>query len=177
VLLATAVVASMLVLSAAPAVAKPKTQDLCKGGGWATLVDDNGDPFSDQKDCSVFAKSGGTPAPPPPPLPECTVTGTDGDSARQFVEAGEVYCALGGVDIVDQIELGGVFIGGEGNDSANYVYGTFYGGSGDDHANNLGEAGQTIGSPLFDGGPGSDSLTDAWYGTIVSVETVTNDNR
>ena len=54
--------AAMLPGVAAAKSVKAKTD--CKHGGWTVLVDDNGVPFTSEKDCKGFAKAGGTPAPP-----------------------------------------------------------------------------------------------------------------
>jgi hypothetical protein len=169
---------SVLVTAMLPGVvvAKDKSKTVCKDGGWTELVDENGQPFTSEQDCTGFAKAGGTPQPPAPPLPECTILGTDGDNSRMFVNSGEVFCGLGGNDSVDQIEAGGVFIGGEGNDSGNYTYGAFYGEGGDDSLYELGHPFLTT-PPLFDGGAGNDSLQNARFGTTTSVETIVNDQR
>jgi hypothetical protein len=50
------------------AAAKDKDKDLCKNGGWADVVDADGESFADKKECTVFANDVGTPVLPPPPL-------------------------------------------------------------------------------------------------------------
>ena len=108
------------------------------------------------------------------------VSGTPGDDGAAngpdqiFVAADEVYCGLGGHDVI--MANSGITIGGAGDD---YMYtnrGTFYGGPGSDFVyynagtfnGGRGDDGIYAGPGFFDGGPGFDRI--GFPGNCVNVE-------
>jgi hypothetical protein len=90
--------------------------------------------------------------------PECTIFGTDGDDAVPSVPAGEVYCGLGGNDLVGS--LAGTFIGGPGADRVMQLHssGTFYGGPGNDIIIGPYSNQEVTSWGTFFGGPGNDRI-------------------
>jgi hypothetical protein len=94
------------------------------------------------------------------------VTGTDGaDDFRDDLTAGaDLICGFGGDDRVFSIRDSDVFIGGDGNDAATFMYaGTFVGGPGSDVIDSF--YGGT-----FDGGDGNDWAIGMNTGTFIGGE-------
>jgi hypothetical protein len=110
--------------------------------------------------------------------------GTEGndldDTFKPPTEGPAVFCGFGGDDQKARLNVGDIFLGGEGIDSVIFNDGTFNGGEGIDSVvfNEVtgtfnGEAGNdsvTVNEGTFNGGEGIDSVTTNLGGTISSVE-------
>lgn len=66
------------------AKATVKTKEACKNGGWMSLVDEDGAPFTSEKACKGFAKAGETPG-TILAIAYANLDGTDGYDAGQDV--------------------------------------------------------------------------------------------
>jgi hypothetical protein len=94
--------------------------------------------------------------------------GTEGndldDTFKPPTEGPAVFCGFGGDDQKARLNVGDIFLGGEGIDSVvfNEVTGTFNGEAGNDSV--------TVNEGTFNGGEGIDSVTTNLGGTISSVE-------
>lgn len=80
------------------------------------------------------------------------VGGTDGNDnfTAQVTDGVDVICGFGGADTVDTLTSGDIFLGGDGNDTVNWMYGgTVNGGDGNDTVRVLYDG-------TFNGGAGDD---------------------
>src|SRR5215212_1525086 len=126
--------------------------------------------------------------------------GTVGEDNFTFVEGSadgsDVYCGFGSNDQIDTLNVGDIFLGGEGIDEVSFNDGTFNGEAGNDHVCfntaifngeggndsvtttntdifNGGDGDDSVGTNdangTFNGGDGTDTVTDN-QGTIINVE-------
>jgi hypothetical protein len=110
--------------------------------------------------------------------------GTEGndldDTFKPPTEGPAVFCGFGGDDQKARLNVGDIFLGGEGIDSVIFNDGTFNGGEGIDSVVFNQVTGTFNGGPgddsvsfnygTFNGGEGIDSVTTNLGGTISSVE-------
>jgi hypothetical protein len=110
------------------------------------------------------------------------IGGTEGHDVFTGTAGPEVFCGFGGVDQIDTLAAGDIFLGGADVDTVGSNFGTFYGGEGGDIVFGSNEGGATfyggegdddvgINRGTVYGGAGNDSVgTNLFFGTFYGQE-------
>jgi hypothetical protein len=89
------------------------------------------------------------------------IGGTEGHDVFTGTAGPEVFCGFGGVDQIDTLAAGDIFLGGADVDTVSDNFGTYYGGAGSDIVFGSNESGAT-----FYGGEGNDQVLGVNDGTF-----------
>ena len=109
-------------------------------------------PISGKADVQCFKLARQTLGPSFKPGTDNFVGDTEGidNPTGQATEGPDVFCGFGGDDQIDTLNVGDIFLGGEGMDIVSINAGTFNGDAGNDHV--------SFNDGTFVGGPGDDSV-------------------
>jgi hypothetical protein len=160
----------------------------CENGGYVNYTDADGNPFKNEGQCIKYAAQGNTPVPvvtEDPAVTRCKqeavqaginpagyniITGTDEGFNEELTPTTgpDLICGFGGSDYVLTLDADDIFLGGDGSDSVNLLYGIFIGGGSYDHTNQVygtyyGSVGDDTASEVhsggtFNGGDGNDAV-------------------
>ena len=143
---------TVLGMLAAPTLAAPggnsTASAACAGEGYRNYTRKDGSTFKNEGQCTKYEAQGNTLVLDPKarcrqeviaagidPAGFNIITGTETNGNTEFLTptAADLICGFGGEDVVDNLDAGDVFLGGDDNDGVNHMYGgTFNGGAGDD---------------------------------------------
>ena len=177
--------ASLMLLSvlSVPAMAAPggnaAASAACENGGYQNYTDANGNAFKNEGQCVKYAANGNALVPvvtEDPAVTRCKqeavaagfdpsaftiIVGTENDDPSVWpTTAGpDLICGFGGNDYVWTLSANDVFLGGDGVDYVDHLYGTFNGDAGNDSV-----LGPLYGT--FNGGAGDDSASEMYNGGI-----------